>query len=356
MNISVIIPVFNSSRLLGDTLRALHSGTRVPDELIVVDDKSTDASAAIAEEFGARVVRMRENVGPAACRNEGALLSRGDLLVFLDADTCVHPDALERMERHFLLDPHLNAVFGSYDDAPPQPGLSSQFRNLAHCYVHHSSRRDALTFWSGCGAVQRHLFFDVDGFDEMYRQPSIEDIELGYRMTDRGARILLDPEITVTHTKRWTLWSGIVTDVVYRGVPWMLLLLERGRAPDDLNLKRHHRIATVLTGASFLCLIGCLRSPYWLIPCSLLALLAVSLDRELLRFIHRKRGRGLMAASVAMILLQNLCKFSAALVGLLAFGIRITPANGRQQSRRRSRLLNLREAKETEAMQFPTPI
>jgi len=73
MTIAVIIPVFNSSELLIDTLLAVHSGTRAPDELIVIDDGSSDESARIAERFGARVVRMPQNVGPAACRNYAAL-------------------------------------------------------------------------------------------------------------------------------------------------------------------------------------------------------------------------------------------------------------------------------------------
>ena len=355
MKISVIIPVFNSTRLLEDTIRAVWSGTRVPDELIVVDDKSTESPAGIAEQFGTKLVLMPENVGPAACRNQGALLSDGDLLVFLDADTCVHPETLELMERHFLTDRDLSAMIGSYDDTPRHPGAVSQFRNLAHCYVHHFSRRVALTFWSGCGAVQRRWFFDVDGFDERYRRPSIEDIEMGYRMTDRGARILLDPEIRVTHTKHWTVWSCIVTDVVYRGIPWMALLLERHSAPDDLNLKRHHRIATALTGAALTCLLFCVRSAYWAVPSIILAALALGLDHGLLRFIHRKRGFRLAVIAAAMILIQNLCKLLAAFGGLVACAFRARSTGRAGYEKRRSRLSDLRQAKESEAVQLSTP-
>lgn len=92
MKISVVIPVFNSSRLLNETLHAISSGSRATHELIVVDDRSMDDSAAIAEQFGAHVIVMPENVGPAACRNQAALFAKGDILVFLDADTCVHSD------------------------------------------------------------------------------------------------------------------------------------------------------------------------------------------------------------------------------------------------------------------------
>ena len=94
MTLAVIIPVYNSSRLLRQTLIAIQSGTRCPDELIVVDDGSTDDSADVARQFGAQVIVMKANAGPAACRNHAALLSKSDLLAFLDADTCVHADTL----------------------------------------------------------------------------------------------------------------------------------------------------------------------------------------------------------------------------------------------------------------------
>ena len=122
MTIAVIIPVLNSSKLLGETLLALRSSTRVPDELIIVDDASTDGSARVAEQFGARVVVMPQNLGPAACRNRAALLAQSEILMFLDADTCIHPETLERIELHLLSDAALTAVFGSYDDTPRDPG------------------------------------------------------------------------------------------------------------------------------------------------------------------------------------------------------------------------------------------
>ncbi|MEA2538846.1 MAG: hypothetical protein QOH35_212 [Acidobacteriaceae bacterium] len=352
MTIAVIIPVFNSSELLTDTLLAVHSGTRVPDELIVIDDGSSDESARTAERFGARVVRMPHNVGPAACRNYAALLSRSEILMFLDCDTCVHTDTIERIERRLRADASLAAVIGSYDDAPRHPGICSQYRNLAHCYVHRSANRAALTFWSGCGAVRRAWFLEVDGFDERYREPSIEDIELGYRMSDRGASILLDPEICVTHTKRWTVRSSITTDIFNRGVPWMVLLLERRRMPDDLNLRRRHRIAAALTGVALVCLAACVRSPLWLVPCFLLATMALCMDAGLLKFIYRKRGSRSLVVAASMTLVQNLCKLVATGGGLLVYASRSLPSHRLRRGERRSQIVDRRQAREDESVRL----
>jgi hypothetical protein len=70
-------------------------------------------------------------------------------------------------------------VFGSYDDSPPAPAFTAQYKNLIHRYYHQRPRREASTFWAGCGAVRRSVFLGLEGFDvERYRVPSIEDIEL----------------------------------------------------------------------------------------------------------------------------------------------------------------------------------
>jgi GT2 family glycosyltransferase len=339
MTLAVIIPVYNSSGLLRQTLIAVQSGTRSPDELIVVDDGSTDDSADVARQFGAQVIVMDANVGPAACRNLAALRSKSDLLAFLDADTCVHADTLEMMERHFLHDPTLAAVIGSYDDTPRDPGLCSQYRNLSHCYVHRHANRSALTFWSGCGGVRRSVFLDAAGFDERFHRPSIEDIEFGYRISDSGSKILLDPSITVTHTKRWTVWNSIHTDVVDRGIPWMVLLLERGRVPDDLNIKKRHRVSAALTGLSILCFAYALRSPSWLIPAIALAASAVCLDSGLLWFNYRNGGGRVFAVAVPMTFVQNVCKLIALFGGVILFALRRHLPRRLSRGERRSQIM-----------------
>lgn len=246
---------------------------------------------------------------------------------------------LERIYQHLVADPSLTAIIGSYDDTPSDPGLCSQYRNLAHCFVHHSANRSALTFWSGCGAIRRTAFIEAAGFDERYRRPSIEDIEFGYRITDSGAHILLDPEVCVTHTKRWTVRNSIRTDLFDRGIPWMILLLQRHRMPNDLNLKKRHRIATALTGAALLCLAFVIRSTSWILPSLVLASLALCMDVALLNFIYRKRGLKLAVVAAGMTLIQNICKLIAAIAGLLMFAARLHPSYHSRRGDHRSRIL-----------------
>ena len=85
MNISVIIPAYNAQATLVETLASVLGQTRSPDEIIVVDDGSTDATADIAAAASVRVIRQA-NSGPAIALNAGVAQATGDLLGFVDAD------------------------------------------------------------------------------------------------------------------------------------------------------------------------------------------------------------------------------------------------------------------------------
>src|SRR5262249_21457007 len=114
--VSAVIPVHNAEHDLSLCLQSLARSGAKPLECIIVDDASTDASARVAVELGAKVIRMASRLGPASARNLGAAAARASVLVFLDSDVSVHPDTLERIALRFENEPDLDALFGSYDD------------------------------------------------------------------------------------------------------------------------------------------------------------------------------------------------------------------------------------------------
>jgi len=218
-------------------------------EVIVVDDCSTDNSYEIAERYGVRCVRMLRTVGPAGARNLGAGYAVANIFVFVDADVVLPPNALDLIAMDFAGDPQLAAVFGSYDDEPAWGEFVSQYKNLMHSYVHQHSSERALTFWAGCGAVRRDPFVAFGEFDAArYRYPSIEDIELGCRLSLGGQKIKLNKQLQVKHLKKWTLRSLLEADIVRRAVPWTRLIVETRRLPRDLNLTSGARFSAVLVG------------------------------------------------------------------------------------------------------------
>jgi glycosyltransferase involved in cell wall biosynthesis len=242
--------------------------------------------------------------GPAAARNRGVREATrpGQIVVFVDADVEVHRDALARLRAAFATDPELAAVFGTYDDAPADPGAVSRFRNLLHHHVHASSPGPAETFWAGLGAVRRDAFEAAGGFDaERYRAAEVEDIELGMRLRDAGARIRLDPGIQGTHLKRWSLASMARADFARRGVPWARLLLERRAGSSALNLSPGNRASAVASVALVTAAIA--RRP-GAAAAALGALVAV--NAGFYELLWRRGGPGLVLAGVPLHVLHHL--------------------------------------------------
>ena len=302
--LSIIVPAYNNPGDLAECLAALRTETRSSAELIVVDDASTDDTPAVAAAAGVCVLRMPRNGGPGAARNHGAQHASGDVLLFVDADVVVASGAVARVERAFADDPGLAALFGSYDDDPQSPGLVSRYRNLLHHFVHQEGDPDAGTFWAGLGAVRRAAFLAVGGFDAVrFRRPSIEDIELGYRLRRAGYRIRLDRDLLGKHLKRWGLWSMIRTDVTCRALPWGRLLVRTAPSTADLNLRASQRASAALTVLALAAVVLALR---WsaLLAVSGLALAGVAvLNRRFYSLLWRRGGARLAGAGFALHLL-----------------------------------------------------
>jgi len=246
--VSVIVPVHNGEATIARCLAALSQGPADLSEVIVVDDRSTDATAAIAASHGARVMANPSGRGPAAARNAGAQAARGDILLFVDADVEVQPQTVAAILDHLDRHPDVTAVFGSYDDDPAHPNFASQYRNLLHHFIHQTSERRSASFWAGCGAIRRSAFLAAGGFDaERYPRPATEDIELGLRLARAGLVVHLVPEIQVKHLKAWTALSMMRSDIFDRAVPWSQLILSAGSMPADLNLRWSHRLSAILS-------------------------------------------------------------------------------------------------------------
>jgi glycosyltransferase involved in cell wall biosynthesis len=299
--VSVIVPVYNDARALRRCLVALTASRPAGAEIIVVDDGSTDDSAAAAAGFDVQVHRMPANAGPAAARNHGARHARGDVLMFVDSDVLLAPGALEQATALLERRPEIAAVFGSYDASPAAAGVVSRYKNLLHHFVHQHGLAEASTFWAGCGAIRRRIFEEAGGFDhERFARPSIEDIELGYRLRRAGHRILLDKTLQGTHLKRWTLSSLLRTDISGRAIPWARLMLERREDTDDLNVRRDQRVSAALVGLATVCLAAAAFQPALAAAGGVALLAVVGLNWRLYRFFASHGGLGFAGACVLL--------------------------------------------------------
>jgi GT2 family glycosyltransferase len=291
--LAVVVPATDRPPTLERCAAALEASERAPDELTLQ-----------LEPAGA---------GPAAARNLAAASCEADVLVFVDSDVEVHPDALARIAEHFAADPALAAVFGAYDDDPGDPGLTSRYRNLLHHHVHAGAAGEAESFWAGLGAVRREAFAAIGGFDsDRFPHASVEDIELGMRLRQSGAKIVLDPQIRGRHLKRWTPLSMARTDFSRRGVPWLRLLLRQREHSTALNLGWRRRASAAASVALLLSLLGRRRR---LAAGALLANLI--LDRDLYALLARRGGPSLLLAGIGLHQLHQLAAAGSIPVALV---------------------------------------
>ncbi|MGQ0633378.1 MAG: glycosyltransferase family 2 protein [Planctomycetaceae bacterium] len=288
--VSAIVPVYNGGPAFVQCLESLRAAIPPIAEILVIDDGSTDGSDRVAQQFAVTLLQTGGRRGPAVARNQGARAARGDLLFFVDADVTMPPGALEVFMHLFDGASGVDAVIGSYDDAPAELNLLSQYKNLLHHYVHQQAASEGFTFWGACGVIRRSVFLEVGGFDERYRQPSIEDIELGYRLRSAGRRIRVCKPLQVKHWKRWDACSLFKTDVFQRAWPWSKLLLRVGKMENDLNISHASRARVALA-----CTLPVVTGAGWLWPpaLALAAILVISLlvlDVPVLKFFWQKRG------------------------------------------------------------------
>lgn len=328
-SISVIVPAYRAAHYLERCLPALIAMRErgAVQEVIVVDDASGDGlTAQTARRLGATVVELPVNAGPGAARNFAARQSASDILWFVDADVVAH-DCGPVKVRAALADAAVGAVFGSYDDKPPEKNFASTYKNLVHRYYHQRAKADSDSFWSGCGAVKRSVFSEVGGFEEArFGRPAVEDVELGHRIRRAGWKIRLSHDLLGTHLKRWTIADVIRTDIFHRAVPWSNLIIAGRGVNDDLNVSNMERMraaiawlwtlsVALVTATGF--------QPVIAVKFGAMSLAAAALNAPLIAFFVRQRGPWFAARAALfhqLYYLYSSATFVACLIGVRVFG------------------------------------
>lgn len=223
---TVIIPIFNSKETLGRCLEALFHSIFKDFEVIVVDDSSTDDSSQIAREFGCQVISLKKRSGPAVARNRGAKAASGRFLIFMDSDVLCEPETLSRLITP--LEEGWDVCVGMYTPIPGYRNFFSIYKNVFIWHYHDICNGRIDWFWTACGAIKKEVFDIFGGLSEFYSWNSIEDIDLGYRMTKNNYKILLNKEAIIKHYHYFGLGAVLRND------------FKKSRDWTYLNLLRNH--------------------------------------------------------------------------------------------------------------------
>jgi cellulose synthase/poly-beta-1,6-N-acetylglucosamine synthase-like glycosyltransferase len=253
--ISVIVPAYNAAQTLDACLAALGAQTVGADayEVIVVDDGSTDRTAAVARAHGVCLIQQA-NAGPAAARNRGAQAARGEILLFTDADCAPAPDWVERMAAPFA-DPAVMGAKGVYRTRQRSPVARMVQVEYESRYARMAGRQQIDFVDTYAAAYRRGVFVESGGFDTVYRTASVEDQELSFRLAGRGHRLVYVPQAIVYHCHDETV--GQYWRRKYGIGYWKALLLRAHpqRAVRDSHTPQALKAQIGLLGAACACVL-----------------------------------------------------------------------------------------------------
>jgi GT2 family glycosyltransferase len=228
MKVAAVVPHWNRRDLLQTLLASLGEQTRPFDEIIVVDNGSTDDSAAVAERAGAKVVRLERNLGFAAAVNRGIEASKTDWIAVLNNDVTLTPDwlttllaAAENEQAWFATGKTLTAADPSRIDG------TFDAISLGACACRCGSGKRDGPFWDQqrrirmapmtAALFQRRLFEEIGSLDEGF-ESYLEDVDFGIRCAIRERWGIYVPSAIAYHqgSSTWGQWNKYSVRLIAR--------------------------------------------------------------------------------------------------------------------------------------------
>jgi len=226
--ISVVIPAYNAEKTIGDTIQALLNQhyPKKNYEIIVVDDGSNDSIRKIIKKFKRVKLFGQKHKGPAAARNLGVKHSKGNIILFTDAD-CIPDKNWIKNIVHPFKDKDIVGVGGTYKTLNKN-NLIARFVGYEIEDRHEKLKKEMLDFdfiGTYSAAYRKDIFLKFDGFDERFPMASAEDPDLSFKMSEAGLKMLFQPKAFVYHRHPDTLFKFLKVKF-WRGY-WRMLLYKK---------------------------------------------------------------------------------------------------------------------------------
>ena len=319
MEVSVIVPVFNAERTLRQCLETLVKFAPGDSEIIIVDDGSTDNSPVIAKEFPVTLIKLAKNSGSGNARNAGTENSRGDILVFIDADVLVNSSTFPTILSLLKNDSDLDAAVGCFAIDHPNRNFFSQYKNLYMHFVFSKMPQHVDFLFTSVCAIKRRAYL---GFKKT--KLKTDDTELGQRSSDGGKKIMLSLDLEVVHLKRYNLLSLLKNDFI---VPrdWAKIFLSYGGFK-QLIVKRKFAHASIgqivsLIAAALILPLVLFFGAHKVVAVSAAILIFIffAVHANFIIFLNKKKGFLFSLAATPMIYFDMLIMCVGVLFGSLQF-------------------------------------
>ena len=258
--ISVIIPVYNGEGIIGRCLESLMMQAKKPDEIILVDDGSSDRTKDVVRKYRDVILLEQMHKGPAAARNFGAKKSKGDILLFTDADCTLHENWVSEMAKPFG-DKAIAGVQGRYSTT--QKSVMARFVQLEieDRYDRMKRFKNIDFIGSYSAGYKKDIFIRSGGFDETFPVASGEDPELSFKLAKAGHKMVFNDKAIVYHNHVSSL--GPYLKQKFSRAYWRVLLYKKH--PDKMK-SESYTPQTLKIQIAFLYLSLLLAMLYFLIP------------------------------------------------------------------------------------------
>jgi len=199
--VSVIVPTYKEEKYIEATLRSIKNQDYKGEyEIIVVDSNSKDRTVKIAKKFADRVIVVKKR-GVSVGRNIGARIARGDVLMFVDADTMLLPNVISKVVKYLKRKHVVGVIVPIIGD-----DLTKNVFYFTGSWIYYLLTKVKLQpVYAVCFACKKDAFFKVGGFDERLRVA--EDIELGSRLKKLGDVEYVKDTFAITSSRRLKRWN-----------------------------------------------------------------------------------------------------------------------------------------------------
>jgi GT2 family glycosyltransferase len=228
--ISVVVCAYNAEPTMRECLESLTKLAYPSYEAVIVDDGSTDRTGSIADEYPQFKIIHQPNHGLSAARNVGMTAATGEIIAYLDSDATADPDWLTYLAWKFKRTSHVG-VGGPNLPPPEDDWLANCVASSPGSPTHILLDDETAEHIPGCNmAFRKDALVEIDGFDTTYTAAG-DDVDICWRLQDRGYTIGFSPAAIVWHHRRKTVKSYLKQQMGYGKAEAMLLQ----KHPDRFN-------------------------------------------------------------------------------------------------------------------------
>lgn len=204
MNLSVIVPTYNSEKTIDSCLKSIFDSTYKDFEVIVVNDGSTDSTLEKIKKYGCRVINLKKNQGVANARNIGAKHSKTNLLLFVDSDVLVHKDTISKMMEVYKLDSNIKIIGAVESGKYLLNNFGEKFLTLKRFYDFKWKKNEKRRKFSSlpeCTFIEKKVFNKVGGYNTKYKLAGMEEYDIAYKLLKKGYYNYIYRDILHDHYK-----------------------------------------------------------------------------------------------------------------------------------------------------------